>query len=548
MANVKTPWAWLSGLLARRGDDPNRLRRFVLPTPIHGIHLTQEQTLELGAVWACIHIISASIASCRIDVKEKMPDGTEELRPDDQVNWLLNMRPNPDMPAVNFKEAMFMQAIPFGNSYAEIVRDGSGRPAQLWPLEADRVVPRRDHGTWELYYEYTDPNDGLITKLTQRDMLHIRGPGLTGLMGDNLVARAAKSLAVAAAQDRYAGAFFGNGANPGGVLEYPGQLSDERHAQLSKEFAEQRTGPENAHRPLILEEGMKWNATAIEPQKTQLIESRSFSVEEIARWFNVPLHKIQHLLHATFSNIEHQSIEFVRDCLAPWCERFTQEAGYKLFQQRRAPWRYLCVDMTTLKEGDAKTKAEALAIKRQNGIISTNEWRKLDGMNPSANEGTDDLFIQSNMATLENVASPPQPAPKALPPGGAQPAPGQDQGPTDPGLAGPGDPGYSASAQALSVIVTMAFSRCSTRLRARRADLAKHCTASQVAQSMDDEKERQALLVFAELAPCAPFAVSVLGRGLTVDDVRRGIELIESGAAADAAFAGALPEACPPAA
>lgn len=529
-------WGRFKRLFSRKqGDDPSKLVRYWLQLP-SGIQLTESQTMELSAVWACVHIIAVSIGACTINVTERR-QRKRILRTDDPMHWLLNTRPNPDMTAIGFRESMLFYAVPFGNAYAEITRDRGGTPVALWPLVPDRVTPRRDPLTWQMFYEYQDPNDGSTVRLEQRDVFHLRGPGLNGLMGDNIVARAARSLAVVAAQERYAASYFGNGANPGGVLEYPGTLSPERHAILAEDFARQRSGPENAHKPLILEDGMKWNSTALEPQKSQLIEERQFSVEEIARWFNVPLHKIQHLLHATFSNIEHQSIEFVRDCLTPWCKRFEQEGDYKFFGSTRGRIT-MAIDTSPLKEGDAKSRAEANAINRQNGVMTANEIREKEGLNSVGPEG-DVLMVQSNMATVANIIAAPPPGAGA----GSQDAPD-----TEPEDAEEDDteeePEDDVATEALSAILIMALGRYNKRMNARREDLQKHMTKAQVAAAMETERAKQVTSMFIELAPCAGLAVRVLGRGLMPEDLARAIELMEAGQPPASVVVGIVPNAC----
>lgn len=428
MAN---PWTWLRGLLARRqGEDPVEKIRYVVPYAGAGVRLTPDEALSVGAVWACVDAIAKAIASCRWNVFEPLDNGGRKVLPNDPVSWLLNTRANSDMTAVGFREAMLYTAIPHGNAYAEIVRDGGGRVAALWPLAEERVTPRRDPNTWELFYEYRQP-DGSTVRLEQRQVFHLRGPGVSGLLGDNLVARAIKSISAAAAQERFSGTFFGNGANPGGVLEVSGKMDPTVLERLKNDFAEKRQGPENAHKPLILEGGMKWTPTAVEPQKSQLVEARQFSVEEICRWFGVPPHKVQHLLRSTFSNIEHQSIEFVRDALTPWARRLEQEADFKLFPQMRGPWRYTSIDLAPLTFGDAYSRAQAHAIWRQNGIMSANEIRAAEGLNEAGPNGNV-LLVQSNLTTVERLMAPP---PAALPAGEPADVAEEEPEPTPPAPA-----------------------------------------------------------------------------------------------------------------
>lgn len=418
-------------LAALRGEDPRTQMRYMVPYAISGVYMSPDEALSLGAVWGCIDAISRNIASQRWNIYEPIKStGRRRLLSDDYKTWMLNTRPNPEMTAIGFRESLLFQAIPYGNAYAEIVRDVGGRVIQLWPLRTDRVQPKRAENG-ELVYEFTH-SDGQIDRLASAQILHIRGPGLFGLMGENIIARAAKTIGLAAAQERFSASFFGQGAQMSGVLEYQGKLGDEQYKRLKESWNEKAKGPENAHKPIILEGGMKFTALSVDPQKSQLVETRKFSVEDICRWFGVPPHKIQHLEHATFSNIEHSSIEFVRDALTPWERRICQEADAKLFDQNRGPWRYTEIDLRPLTYGDAQSRSTAQASWRQNGIMNANEIRAMEGLDDIGPEG-DVYIVQSNMTTMELVLNPPKPPAPALPKGSpAEDSPAEDSPPVDP--------------------------------------------------------------------------------------------------------------------
>lgn len=539
---MRSPWAWIQNLL-RRGPDPRQIERFQLPYPVSGLNLTPDDILSLGTVWACVDSIARAIGVCPWGVYLGAPGytGPRELAETDPLLWVLNTRPNPEMTAIGFREAMLFQAVPTGNSYAEIVRDLSGRVAELWPLMGERVRPKRDPNTWALFYEYTEPW-GEVKRLEPRDVFHLRGPGLYGLMGDNLIARAAKSMAVAAAQERYSAAFFGQGASPGGLLKAPlgSKVSDEQFKRLKDDFADKRKGPENAHKPLILENGWDWTATGVDPLKSQLVEGRKFSVEEICRWFGVPPHKVQHLEHATFSNIEHQSIEFVQDAVAPWCVRMQQEADFKLIRARMP--RHTEIDTSGLLRGDAKTRAEGYAIMRQNGLMSANEIRAKEGMN-TIKHG-DVLLVQSNLATIERIMNPP-PKPAAFGPGAGKsddPEEDTDEEAGEPdGFEADTDAGAVARV-AFTTIVAGALGRYAARLEKRRADV-----GASRAELLDAARASFRPRLFLELEAAQPFAEIVLGRVLEHGDWAQLAAAVDGGAAPELAAAKLLPAACPPA-
>lgn len=453
--------------------------------------MSADETLSLGAVWGCIDAIARNIASQRWNIYEPIKNtGRRRLLTEDYKTWMLNTRPNPEMTAIGFREALLFQAIPFGNAYAEIVRDVGGRVIQLWPLASDRVRPKRsDKG--ELVYEFTH-SSGEVSILSSNQVLHIRGPGLHGLMGENIIARAAKTIALAAAQERFSASFFGQGAQASGVLEYPGKLGKDQLDRLKESWNEKAKGPENAHKPIILEGGMKFQSLSVDPQKSQLVETRKFSVEDICRWFGVPPHKIQHLEHATFSNIEHSSIEFVRDALHPWERRVCQEADAKLFDQNRGPWRYTEIDLRPLTYGDAASRSTAQASWRQNGIMSANEIRAMEGLDDIGPEG-DVYIIQSNMTTLDLILNPPEtPAPGMQKKTGAVPADTEDPEETD-----AEDPVKETAKAAITYAFKMSVKRYERRLANRKKDL--RGPADKQRQVLAQFTEEQTTIMFDEL-------------------------------------------------
>jgi len=543
---VKNPFGWLFNLI-RRGDDPRREIRYVLPYPVSGLNLTPDEMLSLAAVWACIDAIASSISSCPWNVFQPLGPHRKQLLYDDPVADILNVAPNPEMTAIGFREAMLFQGIAWGNSYAEIVRDGGGRVSQLWPLVTDRMQMVRD-AKWNLIYRYRQI-DGSYLELPPSKVFHLRGPGLYGLMGENLVARAAKSISVAAAQERFAASFFGQGANPSGVLKTTNKLSKDVYDRLKEDWAEKKKGPENAHKPLILEEGLDWQATGLDPEKSQLAESRQFSVEEVARWFRVPPHKIGHLLRATFSNIEQQDIEFVRGCLRPWCRRLEQEAATKLFRRDRGAPKMTIIDTRELMQGDSAARAAYYASGRQNGWLNANEIRAEEGYDEIGSDG-DVYLVNGTLKPLEDAIDPPAPPAPKLPPGSMPGLPpgkktGAPEESSDDSEAGSDAPEARTVARtALTVILGSALERFTRRLANRRTSLSGKPKA-EVEAAIAEERARHWTRLLAELEPAAPFAALALGRDLAPEDLQRAAELVAAGELPQAAVMKALPETCP---
>lgn len=392
--------------LRRTGADRTLSKdRVVWISPkIAGVWMTPDEALRLSAVWACVSVISKALASCRVDVFREDDRGNRESLPITFGIWrLLNLRPNPETTAFAFREAAYIQALIYGNFYAEIERDVSGRPVALWPLAAERCSLERDDLTKRLVLRVQN-NERAETILDYDDVFHLHGPGVDGLCGFDTVMMAARSLAHMAAMERFGLAFYGNGTSMGGVLSTEQKLTPERVTELRTAVNAQHQGPDKAFKFLLLDGGLKWASTSVEPEKAQYIEGKVQLILEVCRWFGVPPHKIAELSRSTFSNIEHQGLEFVRDALTPWAERFAQEADWKLILANSVGTR---VELEWLAEGDAKSKADTDSILVRNGLISRNEARKRRGLNNVGPDG-DILTIEGQLIPLDQVGQQPQ--------------------------------------------------------------------------------------------------------------------------------------------
>lgn len=384
-----------------RPDDPQRYyRRFLPYAQAAGVVVTNENALELSVVWGCVTAVVNGIAPSRWNVYTIDAKGQRKNLPDDPLSYLLNCRPNDDMTAIALREVLGFSALTWGNGYAEIGKSLSGKVTALWPLLPNRVQPRRDPETLEMYYD-VQQQDGAIVRVPADRMYHLRGPGISGLMGDNLVARATMSMSLAAAQERFASTYFGNNTVIGGVIEHPKKMSPEAHERLKTSWADEHKGPDKAHGAVILEEDAKWHPYEVTAQQAQMVESRKFQIEEICRWYGVPPHKVQHLDRATFNNIEHLAIEFVRDALTPWAVRLEQEADFKLVPTRGLH-RQTKLDTGWLTHGDFKSRMEGYQIARQTGLYSINQVLHREGENTIGPLG-DTRMVMANMQTLEQL-------------------------------------------------------------------------------------------------------------------------------------------------
>jgi HK97 family phage portal protein len=314
--------------------------------------------------------------------------------------YILSVQPNDETDAQTFRETLLAHALSWGNGYAEIERNRAGQVASLWQIEPDRVEPDRDE-TGELFYKV---NNGASepTYLRADEMFHLKGLGYDGRVGYSVISYAARSIGLGMAAETYGASFFENGANPGGVLEHPNSLSDKAYDHLKESLAENHAGPAKALKPMILEEGMKFTAVTIPQRDAQFIESRQFNVTDIARWYGIPPHKLMDLTHATFTNIEHQGIEFVQDALIPWIGRLEMESRIKLIPQRNRARTETRVDVNGLLRGDSEARANFYDKMLKNGSFTINMVLSREGENQIGPEG-DKRLVQLNQTTLEKI-------------------------------------------------------------------------------------------------------------------------------------------------
>lgn len=390
---------------------------------VAGVWLTADEAVRISALWACCSVITKSIAGSVWEVFVEDAEGDRTFRRSTPLWRLLNVQPNPEMTAFDWREAAVWQAL-LGNHYSEIERNALGQPVALWPLDRDRSRLTRNETTGALELRVLQQDGGEVF-LPYRDVFHLHGPSPAGLVGYDLVALASRVLGQAVAADEFGGAFFANGTNMGGVLSTTGKLSEEDYKTLREKLAERHGGPRNAFGVLLLQGGeAKFQPFAPKGDEAQIIETRQHLIEEICRWFGVPPHKIAHLLRSTFNNIEQQGLEFTRDALTPWCERLRQQAGAKLIVRRDVGTR---IDIDWLAEGDAKSKAETDAIEVNNGLATRNEVRRRRGRNSIGPEG-DLLTVQGQMIPLERVGSQSSSSPDALPSPAPDAPPAPDAG------------------------------------------------------------------------------------------------------------------------
>lgn len=399
----------LRGLRRQPGE-----QRVYVPNRQAGVTVTEDTALTYSAVWACVRVISESVASLPWQVYRRTKDGREPV--EGGVRWLLDTAANDEMTASAFREALVAHALTWGNGYAEIERDLAMRPIALHLLTPDRTEPRRDDNG-RLFYSITN-DDGTARDLAPSQVFHLHGLSWDGLVGYSPVRMAARSIGLGIAQDVFGQAFYGNGTTFGGLVEINAGMSKEQIDQIEKYLNAKHAGPDNAFRVRVAPSGTKYHNMGMPMTDAQFLESRRFSVNEVARWYRVPPHKIGDLERSTNNNIEHQSIEFVTDTLMPWVKRLEDEANVKLFGARSQGATYTKLNVNALMRGDSAARSSFYRAMTQMGAMTINEVRALEDLNGIGAAG-DELLVQLNQTTLQRLVDDP---PEARTPTPVQPA------------------------------------------------------------------------------------------------------------------------------
>ena len=369
--------------------------------------VNERTAMQTTAVYSCVRILSEAIASLPVHLYRYTDTGKERVY-NHPLYYLLHDEPNPEMTSFVFRETLMSHLLIWGNAYAQIIRDGRGRVLGLYPLLPDKVEVDRD-GKGELYYVYNrysdeNPNFGEYGRvyLAPEDVLHIPGLGFDGLVGYSPIAMAKNAVGMTLACEEYGAGFFENGATPGGVLEHPGVLKDP--AKVRESWHAVYGGSKNAGKVAVLEEGMKYQQIGIPPEEAQFLETRKFQVNEIARLYRIPPHMVGDLDKSSFSNIEQQSLEFVKYTLDPWVIRWEQSLQKALLLPQEKKEYFVKLNVDGLLRGDYQSRMTGYSIGRQNGWLSTNDIREMENMNPiPAEEGGDLYLVNGNLCKLKDA-------------------------------------------------------------------------------------------------------------------------------------------------
>ena len=398
----------ISGLFKPRDAPQNRTSgsgyAFFMGGSTSGKYVNERTAMQMTAVYACVRILSEAIAGLPLHLYRYNDEGGKEKAVDHTLYRLLHDEPNPEMTSFVFRETLMTHLLLWGNAYAQIIRNGKGEVIALYPLMPSRMTVDRDkYG--QLYYQYQMSSEDAPTMksgmvvLDPSEVLHVPGLGFDGIVGYSPIAMAKNAIGMAIACEEYGAKFFANGAAPSGVLEYPTTLNDPE--KLRNAWQTQFGGSENAGKTPVLENGLHYVPIGIKPQEAQFLETRKFQIDEIARIFRIPPHMVGDLDKSSFSNIEQQSLEFVKYSLDPWVIRWEQSLSRALFSAEEKKELFFKFNVEGLLRGDYASRMQGYATARQNGWMSANDIRELENLDRiPAEEGGDLYLVNGNVMPL----------------------------------------------------------------------------------------------------------------------------------------------------
>ena len=360
-----------------------------------GITVNKDTALTFSAVWAAIRILSESVAQLPIQLVERAENGDKQNRSDHFLYKVIHNKPNEFMTNYTFIQKIMYDLCVAGNSYVKIERNGAGRPVALHPLNVSDVEIK----IFEERYYYYDNNTG--ESLEYEEILHFKIMSQDGMTGTSPIDTCANSISWGLGLEAYGNSYFQNGAKLSGVLQTDRALSTEAIDRLRNSFDMNYSKIGDSNKTMILEEGLKFTGISLSNEASQFLSSRQFSIEEIARIFNIPPHLLRDLSKSSFNNIQEQSREFVQYSLMPYLAMIEQEMTNKLFKKNEQGKLFIEFNTNALLRGNPQERAEYYRTMLNIGAMTINEIRQKENMNVV--ENGDNLFMQLNMATVDTI-------------------------------------------------------------------------------------------------------------------------------------------------
>lgn len=387
----------------------------------------EETALKWSAVWCATQLYCGIGSSLPLPIYRGLDDERRKKVRQHPLYRLLNISPNPEQTAFAFRSVMWQWQVNWGNAFAEIEREGNTQDAPLvalWPIHPARVQIKRDDAG-NLYYEVREENSGERTELDPWRIWHI--PSILtvdGIEGRGVISHARETIGGGIAAEKKAANAFGSGNLPRVVIEHEAKWDDTQRKAFRQEWHEIHDSAEGEN-VALLGGGAKAHPLSFSNVDSQFIESRGFSIEDIARWYNVAPHMLKRLVNSTYNNIELMGTEFVRYSLNPWLETWEQSIAKDLMTERERKRYFAEHNVDALLRGDAQSRATFYHSAINDGWMNRNEVRKLENLDPAP--GGDTFIVQGALTPLDEnghpvVPGPPEPAPTSMPSGDGEEA------------------------------------------------------------------------------------------------------------------------------
>lgn len=345
-----------------------------------GMRITNQSALTYAAFWRGVNLVSGDLAKMPLRLFRRGANDSRELAIDHPAYQLVRRRPNDYMTSFVFKQTMTAHVITQGNAYAYIIRNGDAEPIELLPLMPHETWPVRVNGVlW-----YTTKVGTEVSKIAASDMLHLKGLGYDGLCGYNVIAKARESLGGAMAVDRFASMFFKNGVRASGVLMYPGRMKENAVNQLRKDWDRLQTGLTNAHRLVILQDGVKYQQLTIAPEDAQMLQTRQHGPREVANWLGIPSHKLGDKEGQAYNSLEQENQSYLDEGVDPRAVVWEEELGEKLLteEEKATDSHYFAFERKSLVRADMAARGQFYQGALQNRWMTPDEVRAREDMNP----------------------------------------------------------------------------------------------------------------------------------------------------------------------
>lgn len=350
---------------------------------------------NISAVFACVQIISETVSSLPLQVY-RLEGENRVLDRNHPVARIFAGDANDWQTAPEWLETVTAHCLLRGNGYSEIIRDGRGAPTALKPMHPGMTHPVRSTRSGRILYEYSDPN-GSTRRLLPEEVFHLRDRSDDGIIGVSRLRRAGETFATVAATEQFAASTYRNGAHLSGVVTHPEQIGPDAARTLRESLESLYSGASNAGRFGVLEEGMTWQALSVSPEDAQMLESRRFGVEQIARIYRVPPPVLGDLSNGSYSNVTELGRWFATYTITPWINRIERAIERALFSEEGRRTHAVEFDMDLLLRGDMLQRMQAYRIGREVGLYNANDLRRFESLNPRSDADAETFLSPLNM-------------------------------------------------------------------------------------------------------------------------------------------------------